>query len=164
LAAAAYHDLGIPIDRYNHAEESVKILKKDPFIIGHFTVSEISIISETILRHRSKYHGDRGSVYGQLLADADKEIDPVESVRRLWGYRMNPNNLTVDQSKRYGTMSDVEKIDDMLRFIQHLYASNDQTYEFELNLPIQKELMAEVIRHMLDTRWVLNVLDNIRGI
>ena len=133
----AYHDIGISVDRENHGIHSSKMFRKDKFILATFTPEQIKIMAEAIEDHRSEFIGKRRNIYGKVLADADREsaYDPVRAVDRLWGYRL----------KHMAHMTDKERFDDMIEYIDYLYSPGQKYYETELNISFLKELMNSTV-------------------
>ena len=79
---AAYHDLGIVNGRDNHHIDSGKILMADPFLKDFFTPEQLETMKEAVEDHRaSSKHAPR-SLYGRIVAEADRQIDPRTIVLR----------------------------------------------------------------------------------
>lgn len=76
---AAYHDIGMPISRENHHIESGKILQADKQIQKWFSDKEIIIMKEAIEDHRASAKTPPRSIYGRIIAEADRDID-AESI------------------------------------------------------------------------------------
>ena len=83
---AAYHDLGIVNGRDNHHIDSGKILMADPFLKDFFTPEQLETMKEAVEDHRaSSKHAPR-SLYGRIVAEADRQIDPRTIVVRTVQY------------------------------------------------------------------------------
>ena len=83
---AAYHDLGIVNGRENHHTDSGKILMADPFLKDFFTPEQRETMKEAVEDHRaSSKHAPR-SLYGRIVAEADRQIDPRTIVVRTVQY------------------------------------------------------------------------------
>lgn len=83
---AAYHDLGLVNGRENHHTDSGKILAADPVLPRYFTESQIRVMQEAVEDHRaSSAHAPR-SVYGRIVAEADRQIDPRTVILRTLQY------------------------------------------------------------------------------
>lgn len=80
--AAAFHDIGIPLGRELHHINSAKIFREDANICRWFSSEEIRIISEAIEDHRSSKGAIPRSIYGKILAEADRTIDPDKIISR----------------------------------------------------------------------------------
>ena len=81
-AAAAYHDTGLAVDRATHHLESGKIIRADARLREWFTEAEIEIIAQAADDHRASAKTAPRSIYGRLIAEADRLIDPITIIRR----------------------------------------------------------------------------------
>ena len=81
-AAAAYHDTGLAVDRATHHLESGKVIRADRRLREWFTADEIETIAEAAEDHRASAKTAPRSIYGRLIAEADRLIDPMTIVRR----------------------------------------------------------------------------------
>ena len=81
-AAAAYHDTGLAVDRATHHLESGKIIRGDERLKEWFTADEIELIAEAAEDHRASAKTAPRSIYGRLIAEADRLIDPMTIIRR----------------------------------------------------------------------------------
>ena len=83
---AAYHDLGLAAGRENHHTDSGRILAADPVLARYFTAEQIRVMQEAVEDHRaSSKHAPR-SLYGRIVAEADRQIDPRTIVQRTLQY------------------------------------------------------------------------------
>ena len=80
--AAAYHDTGLAVDRATHHLESGKIIRADARLRDWFTEDEIEIVAEAAEDHRASAKTAPRSIYGRLIAEADRLIDPITIIRR----------------------------------------------------------------------------------
>lgn len=80
--AAAYHDTGLSIDRTTHHLESGKIIRADRRLRDWFSEQEIETIAEAAEDHRASAKTAPRSIYGRLIAEADRLIDPLTIIRR----------------------------------------------------------------------------------
>ena len=81
-AAAAYHDTGLAVDRATHHLESGKSIRGDARLREWFTADEIELIAEAAEDHRASAKTAPRSIYGRLIAEADRLIDPMTIIRR----------------------------------------------------------------------------------
>ena len=79
---AAYHDLGIVNGRENHHTDSGKILMADPFLKKYFTEEQLVTMKEAVEDHRASSKHEPRSLYGRIVAEADRQIDPRTIVLR----------------------------------------------------------------------------------
>ena len=82
LAAAACHDLGLAVNRENHHLESGRIIREDARLREWFTPEQIETIAQAAEDHRASSKREPRSIYGRLVAEADRMIDPETIIRR----------------------------------------------------------------------------------
>ena len=82
LVAAAYHDLGLEVGRKVHHTESGSIIRKDQRLMRWFSAEEIETIAQAAEDHRASSDHDPRSIYGRLVAEADRQIDGDTIIRR----------------------------------------------------------------------------------
>ena len=82
LAAAACHDLGLINGRDNHHIDSGKIIRADQRLREWFNEDEIEIIAQAAEDHRASGKAAPRSIYGMLVAEADRVIDGETIIRR----------------------------------------------------------------------------------
>ena len=83
---AAYHDLGIVNGRENHHTDSGKILMADAFLKQFFTPEQLLTMKEAVEDHRASAKSAPRSIYGRIVAEADRQIDPRTIVLRTLQY------------------------------------------------------------------------------
>lgn len=81
-AAAAFHDTGLAVDRDTHHLESGRIIRADGQLRKWFSPEQIEIIAEAAEDHRASSKTAPRSIYGRLIAEADRFIDPMTIIRR----------------------------------------------------------------------------------
>ena len=74
--AAAYHDLGMEGPRAIHHITSGKILTADARLKKWFSPDQITIMKEAVEDHRASSSRAPRSIYGKIVAEADRELDP----------------------------------------------------------------------------------------
>lgn len=82
LAAAACHDLGLVNGRENHHLDSGRIIRSDGRLREWFSSDEIEIIAQAAEDHRASGKSAPRSIYGMLVAEADRVIDGDTIIRR----------------------------------------------------------------------------------
>jgi uncharacterized protein len=80
--AAAYHDTGLAVDRATHHLESGKVIRTDERLREWFTADDIETIAEAAEDHRASSMTAPRSIYGRLIAESDRLIDPTSIIRR----------------------------------------------------------------------------------
>ena len=86
LVAAAYHDLGLAFGRDEHHTHSARIVREDERLRQWFNEDEINTIADAAEDHRaSSGHAPR-TIYGRIVAEADRIIDSETIIRRALQY------------------------------------------------------------------------------
>lgn len=80
--AAACHDLGLAVDRKTHHLESGRIIRSDKRLREWFSPEQIEIIAQAAEDHRASATTLPRSIYGSLVAEADRMIEPETIIRR----------------------------------------------------------------------------------
>ena len=83
---AAYHDLGLKFDREKHHIHSGEILMADKALKQWFTDEELIIMRDAVEDHRASGKNPPRSIYGAIVAEADRQIDPVTVIHRTMAY------------------------------------------------------------------------------
>lgn len=80
--AAACHDLGLAVDRKTHHLESGRIIRANKDLYRWFTPEQIETIAQAAEDHRASATTPPRSIYGALVAEADRMIVPETIIRR----------------------------------------------------------------------------------
>lgn len=93
LAAAACHDLGLVNGRDNHHMDSGKIIRADDRLREWFSEEEIETIAQAAEDHRASGKAAPRSIYGMLVAEADRVIEGDTIIRRTiqFGFKHYPD-------------------------------------------------------------------------
>ena len=81
-AAAACLDLGLSVDRKTHHLESGRIIRADKNLLQWFSPEQIETIAQAAEDHRASATTPPRSLYGRLVAEADRMIVPETIIRR----------------------------------------------------------------------------------
>lgn len=81
-ATAAYHDTGICQGREIHHIVSALIIRMDKNLLKWFTPEQIGIIADAAEDHRASSDHEPRTIYGRIVAEADREIVPEIIIRR----------------------------------------------------------------------------------
>ena len=81
-AIAAYHDVGMSGHRADHHLRGGKILAADARLKKWFTAEQIKIMKEAVEDHRASASRAPRSIYGKIVAEADRDIDSNTVFRR----------------------------------------------------------------------------------
>ena len=89
---AAYHDLGLEQDREFHHIHSGEILMADEMLRQWFSEEQLQTMREAVEDHRASSKRPPRSIYGAIVAEADRQIDPNTILRRAlqYGLKQNP--------------------------------------------------------------------------
>lgn len=79
---AAYHDIGIPRGRQEHHIFSGEILSADQQLRHWFSETEIATMREAVEDHRASGKNPPRTIYGCIVAEADREISVEVTLRR----------------------------------------------------------------------------------
>ncbi len=80
--AAACHDLGLAADRARHHLESGRIIRSLPELGRWFSPEQVELIAQAAEDHRASSDHEPRSLYGSLVAEADRLIEPEQIIRR----------------------------------------------------------------------------------
>ena len=113
-AIAAYHDLGLSGPRATHHITGGKILANDARLKRWFSAEQIRIMKEAVEDHRASASHAPRSIYGKIVAEADRDLNPETVIRRTIQFGLS-NYPEMDHEHQW------------LRFKQHMdnkYSSN----------------------------------------
>ena len=97
---AAYHDLGLCEGREFHHIVSGKILFADETLWQWFTDDQMLQMKEAIEDHRASNKQAPRSIYGKIVAEADRIIDPEITLRRTVQYGLS-HYPEMDKEEQY---------------------------------------------------------------
>ncbi len=121
---AAYHDIGHYIDAKNHEKVSAEILLADKKLREFFTEEQIKKMSEAVADHRSSSKEDPRSIYGEIVATADKNVSVDLILQRTYSYRVEHSPETsIDEIIEESRQHVIDK------FGKEGYATNKSYFE-----------------------------------
>lgn len=85
-AIAAYHDTGLCEGREHHHEVSARIIRADQELRRWFSDEQISIIADAAEDHRASSKQAPRTIYGRIVAEADRVIVPETIIQRTIQY------------------------------------------------------------------------------
>lgn len=106
-AIAAYHDTGLCRDRKTHHIVSGEIILTDTTLRRWFSEEEIAMMKEAVEDHRASADHEPRSIYGRIVAEADRIIDTNTVLRRTVQFGL----------KHYPELSKEQQYE---RFVEHL--------------------------------------------
>ncbi|MBR2456792.1 MAG: HD domain-containing protein [Bacteroidaceae bacterium] len=100
---AAYHDVGLCEGREIHHLASARIMRQDNRLKVWFSEEEIDIMCEAVEDHRASNRHVPRSVYGRIVAEADRCIEPYDILVRTIQYGLShyPQLSKEEQYERY---------------------------------------------------------------
>ncbi len=100
---AAYHDLGLTGPRAIHHITSGKILMQDARLKRWFSPEQLRLMKEAVEDHRASASRAPRSIYGKIVAEADRDIEPESVIRRTiqFGLSNYPELDTEGHWKRF---------------------------------------------------------------
>lgn len=129
-AIAAYHDLGMKGPRAIHHLTGGKILAADARLRKWFSPDQISVMKAAVEDHRASASHAPRSIYGKIIAEADRDIDTETVFRRAIQFGLE-NDPVKDQAHQWQ------------RFCQHMeekYSVNGYIHLWITNSPNEKKL------------------------
>ena len=142
-AIAAYHDIGLCEGREHHHEASARMLLADTELRKWFTESQLQTMAEAVEDHRASSDHAPRSLYGRIVAEADRFIDPDTIIRRTVQYGL----------EHY---PELDKEGHFQRTVQHLhekYGRNGYLHLWFENSPNAGRL--EKLRQMMEDEALL---------
>lgn len=121
-AIAAYHDTGVCEGREHHHEVSGRIIRTDRKLLQWFDGEQIETMAQAAEDHRASSKGEPRSIYGKIVAEADRLIDPLVVIRRTIQFGCS-------------NYSEFNKENQYRRFKQHLMEKYSDTGYLRLWLP-----------------------------
>lgn len=140
---AAYHDLGMEGPRAIHHLTSGKILIADARLKKWFNADQLKVMKEAVEDHRASSSRQPRSIYGKIVAEADRDIDVHEIFLRAIQYgKENGPDKTVEEHWE--------------RFAQHMdekYSNNGYIKLWIPNSPNEKAL--KELRNIIEDKKLL---------
>ncbi len=85
-AIAAYHDTGLAADRKTHHLVSGRIVREDKRLRAWFSQQQIEVMAQACEDHRASSDHEPRTIYGNIVAEADRFIDPDTIILRTVQY------------------------------------------------------------------------------
>ena len=147
-AIAAYHDTGLCEGREHHHEVSARIILHDEHLLRWFTPEQIQTMAEAAEDHRASAGHAPRSIYGRIVAEADRFIDPETIVRRTIQFGID----------HYPTLSREQHYQRMLEHLHEKYGRNGYLQLWFPDSPNAQRL--EQLRQLMDDTPRLQQLFN----
>jgi uncharacterized protein len=121
-AIAAYHDTGLCEGRDSHHLVSGRIIREDKRLREWFDEAQIETIAQAAEDHRASSGHEPRSIYGKIVAEADRLISPEKVIRR-----------TIQFTQDH--FPDYDKEQQYQRFREHLLEKYSDTGYLRLWIP-----------------------------
>lgn len=102
-AIAAYHDTGLKFGRENHNTESKRIVLEDERLREWFSDEQIATMADAVEDHRASSKQPPRTIYGRIVAEADRIIVPQSIIRRTIQYTL-ANHPDLNREEGYEHM------------------------------------------------------------
>lgn len=107
FAIAAYHDTGLRYGREHHHTYSKRIVLEDARLAEWFSPEQVATMADAVEDHRASAAQPPRTVYGRIVSEADRVIEPTTIIRRTIQYTL-ANYPELDKTEGY------------IRMVQHL--------------------------------------------
>jgi uncharacterized protein len=95
---AIYHDIGMMYGRSDHHETGARYLLNDEMLRSYFSNDDLILMSQAIEDHRASKDEEPRSIYGKIIAEADRDLEPEHVLRRTIQYGLSHfPDLTFDE-------------------------------------------------------------------
>lgn len=150
-AIAAYHDTGLVGGREYHHIVSSEIVCNDERLREWFDDAQIEVMADAVVDHRASNSREPRSIYGKIVAEADRIIDGATIVRRTIQYGLS-HYPEMDKEHQYE------------RFVEHINEKYAEGGYLKLWIPQSpnaerlKEFRAKIkepgmLRALFDEMW-----------
>ncbi len=119
---AAYHDVGVRVSLEHHEAVSGQWLWEDRALERWFTPEQRLVMRQAVEDHRASRQEPPRNIYGRIVSEADRDLDPERVVRRMIEY----------SKAHWPQWSDEEHI---LRTIEHVKDKYSESGYLHLWLP-----------------------------
>ncbi|MEG0498947.1 MAG: HD domain-containing protein, partial [Alistipes sp.] len=100
---AAYHDMGLSVEREQHHIISGQLLMEDPELPRWFSAEQLETMRDAVEDHRASSNHAPRTIYGRLVAEADRLIEPETIIRRTLQYGI-AHYPTLDREGHFGRL------------------------------------------------------------
>lgn len=137
---AAYHDLGMSGPRAIHHITSGKIIMADARLKKWFSPEQIKIMKEAVEDHRASASRQPRSIYGKIVAEADRDLDTHEIFMRAVQYDI----------ENYPEQTKEQQWEHFAHHMEEKYSHNGYLRLWIPNSPNEKKL--KEIRGIIDDK------------
>ncbi len=151
-AIAAYHDTGLCEGRDTHHLVSGRIIREDKNLREWFDEEQIETMAQAAEDHRASSGHEPRSIYGKIVAEADRLITPEKVIRRTIQFGLD-HHPELDKEGQYQ------------RFREHLLEKYSDTGYLKLWLPESENAprLEELRRIIRDEEQMRKVFESAFG-
>ena len=143
---AAYHDTGLCEGRDRHHIVSARIIREDQCLRKWFTEEQINTIADAAEDHRASATHTPRTIYGRIVAEADRFIDPLTIVQRTVQFGLD----------HYPSLTREEHYQRMRQHLHEKYGREGYLHLWFANSPNAARL--EQLRQLIDNETELQRL------
>lgn len=149
---AAYHDLGMEGPRAIHHITSGKILTADARLKKWFSPEQIKIMREAVEDHRASASHAPRSIYGKIVAEADRDIDIDTVFTRAiqYGIEHDPNKDKEWQFKRFDSHMEEKYSNNGYIKLWIPHSPNEKKLKELRDIIVNKELLRQYFDKIYD--------------
>lgn len=149
---AAYHDLGMEGPRAIHHITSGKILTADARLKKWFSPEQIKIMREAVEDHRASASHAPRSIYGKIVAEADRDIDINTVFTRAiqYGIEHDPDKDKEWQFKRFDSHMEEKYSNNGYIKLWIPHSPNEKKLKELRDIIVNKELLRQYFDKIYD--------------
>lgn len=149
---AAYHDLGMSGPRAIHHLTSGKILQADARLKRWFSPEQIKIMKEAVEDHRASSSRQPRSIYGKIVAEADRDIDIDTVFTRAiqYGIEHDPEKDKEWQFKRFDSHMEEKYSNNGYIKLWIPHSPNEKKLKELRDIIVNKELLRQYFDKIYD--------------
>lgn len=149
---AAYHDLGMEGPRAIHHITSGKILTADARLKKWFSQEQIKIMREAVEDHRASASHAPRSIYGKIVAEADRDIDIDTVFTRAiqYGIEHDPDKDKEWQFKRFDSHMEEKYSNNGYIKLWIPHSPNEKKLKELRDIIVNKELLRQYFDKIYD--------------
>lgn len=149
---AAYHDLGMEGPRAIHHITSGKILTADARLKKWFSPEQIKIMREAVEDHRASASHAPRSIYGKIVAEADRDIDIDTVFTRAiqFGIEHDPDKDKEWQFKRFDSHMEEKYSNNGYIKLWIPHSPNEKKLKELRDIIVNKELLRQYFDKIYD--------------
>ena len=121
----AFHDIGLKIERENHAKHSAEFVRADKMLKEYYSEETINMIAEAVEDHSSHLSYEPRSIYGKIVADANRNNSAYLVFSRPIKYGLK------NEPKEWSKQQHIDRVYD---FVQNKFGRNGYV-KYHLDIP-----------------------------